>query len=187
MTFQHKKCDIFKFINTFHTSFGVYHSFFLFFVLLAFAGLGAKPFNILTTPPKKASMLRSRAKFEVIFKHNSGKVSELVRNRNKSSRTKEECTHVPSPEVFTKYYHMNSIQHLDTISQEDIVQNQYISLPYPSVSQDDIGAMKQYYNGNQRHLPLAIYSSLTLENINHYLFRGENNFMYVEMPFKRED
>ena len=65
----------------------------------------------------------------------------------------------------------------DTISENDPVTNQYLNLPYPTVTDEDIASEQAFYrsdryNGNM----FMIVESLTLEKMNHYLFNGSENF-----------
>ena len=77
------------------------------------------------------------------------------------------------------YAGLNSPAYLDSIIQDDIVQNQYSSLPYPAVSLNDIQIEQTYYYGNKQNTPWKIYYAFTLENINHFLYRGSNTFRWV--------
>ena len=63
---------------------------------------------------------------------------------------------------------------LDSIA--DQVRQQYLSFPYPFVSVDDIQLEKNYYNGPYRNIPLATYNFASLENVNHFLYKGGNSF-----------
>ena len=65
----------------------------------------------------------------------------------------------------------------DIISENDPVTNQYLNLPYPTVTDEYIATEQAFYrsdryNGNM----LTLYESLTLENMNHYLLNGSENF-----------
>ena len=63
----------------------------------------------------------------------------------------------------------------DTITRNDLVARQYKNLPYPLVSEHDISLEEQYYKNNEE-ASLIINPSITLENVNHYLHRGSENF-----------
>ena len=56
----------------------------------------------------------------------------------------------------------------------DPVTEQYQSLPYPPVSEVKLNDEEQYYKGNT--LPKSFFPHHALENINHYLHRGKENF-----------
>ena len=58
----------------------------------------------------------------------------------------------------------------------DLVRKQYMNLPYPYVSAENIQMEHEYYQGQQRNIPLLNYYSGALEFINHYLYRGQNSF-----------
>ena len=64
----------------------------------------------------------------------------------------------------------------DTLTQDDKVRNQYLSLPYPSVSKRELTAEWQYYKNRQNTTPYNEFYAFTLESLNHYLYKGENNF-----------
>ena len=68
-------------------------------------------------------------------------------------------------------------QNGDTLTQNDIVRDQYELLPYPPVTKESIEAIrKHYYNKDKRKDPLSRVPGSDLETINHYLFKGRNNF-----------
>ena len=64
-----------------------------------------------------------------------------------------------------------------TISENDAVTNQYVNLPYPTVTDKDIDSERDFYrsdwfNGRLKEL----FTSLTLETMNHILYNGSQNF-----------
>ena len=67
------------------------------------------------------------------------------------------------------------IKHGDTLTGNDLVTRQYESLPYPRVSEKDISEEEEYYKNDAETL-MVIFPTNTLENINHYLHRGNENF-----------
>ena len=67
----------------------------------------------------------------------------------------------------------------DTLTQDDIVRNQYSSLPYPAVSKRELAAELQHYKNTQNTTPYNTIFAFTLESLNHYLYKGENNFRWV--------
>ena len=64
----------------------------------------------------------------------------------------------------------------DTLSTSDAVTRQYLSLPYPSVSEEHLQAEKNHYLGPNRNDPHTTYTSLSLEYLNHFLYEGKNDF-----------
>ena len=64
----------------------------------------------------------------------------------------------------------------DTLSTSDAVTRQYLSLPYPSVSEEHLQAEKNHYLGPDRNDPHTTYTSLSLEYLNHFLYEGKNDF-----------
>ena len=64
----------------------------------------------------------------------------------------------------------------DTLSQTDAVTRQYLSLPYPSVSEDQLQAEQTHYMGPDRNMPHVTYTTLSLEYLNHFLYQGRNDF-----------
>ena len=100
------------------------------------------------------------------------------RQRNHNSTFGQHC-------CFSMYYN-NKItdkydypQYSDITPQDDIVQQQYLTLPYPPVHQSDILNEQIYYSGSEPTKPLNIYDAFTLENVNHFLFKGSNDFRYA--------
>ena len=67
----------------------------------------------------------------------------------------------------------------DTLTQDDIVRNQYSFLPYPAVSKRELEAEWQYYRNKQNTTPYNIIFAFTLESLNHYLYKGQNTFRWV--------
>ena len=77
------------------------------------------------------------------------------------------------------------IEQYDTLTQSDIVRNQYSTLPYPAVSHKLLAQEKAHYDNNlwpvkaygeMRPKPFGVSFGITLEAINHYLFKGKNQF-----------
>ena len=77
------------------------------------------------------------------------------------------------------------MEEYDTFTQSDIVRNQYLLLPYPAVSLEDLAQEKAHYRnkitsliayGENRTTPYNINFGMTLEAINHFLFKGKYNF-----------
>ena len=64
----------------------------------------------------------------------------------------------------------------DTTTQNDIVRNQYFSLPYPAVSRQDLIAEKLHYTNKKSHIPFLATFAFALESLNHFLYKGLNRF-----------
>ena len=73
-------------------------------------------------------------------------------------------------------YDSDSPGHFDTISQDDIVRNQYLSLPYPAVSQESLQSEQNHYHSDKWNTPFSYSAENTLESINHFLYKGGNDF-----------
>ena len=65
----------------------------------------------------------------------------------------------------------------DTSPQGDAVANQYLHLPYPVVTNADVAGEQNFYKSDRWNGEVMwLYASLTLENINHVLFNGDQTF-----------
>ena len=64
----------------------------------------------------------------------------------------------------------------DIQSQTDAVTRQYLSLPYPSVSEEQLQAEQTHYMGPDRNMPHVTCTTLSLEYLNHFLYQGSNDF-----------
>lgn len=64
----------------------------------------------------------------------------------------------------------------DTISYDDVVRNQYFTLPY-AVRKDRFNDERRHYVDRGRNTPYLVAQTIVLENLNHFLFNGRNNFM----------
>ena len=73
---------------------------------------------------------------------------------------------------------LESSGYYETLTKDDIVQNQYSLLPYPSVTEEDLADEKYYYEKlfSKRRKPYYYNYGITLEALNHFLFEGRNNF-----------
>ena len=74
-------------------------------------------------------------------------------------------------------YEEKLFDNFDTLSQDDIVRKQYALLPYPAVSRQDIERLRRHYNGNNRHVPGVVAPHNELDVVNHFLYKGRNEFM----------
>ena len=73
----------------------------------------------------------------------------------------------------------NVQRYSDRSSNDDHVQLQYLKLPYPKISYNTIRKEYKYYLNQNSNYYLSSYNSLELDYLNHYLYRGQNNFEYV--------
>ena len=80
----------------------------------------------------------------------------------------------------TSDHKSESPKQYDTLTQSDLVRNQYMTLPYPSVSQEDLHKEKIYYDTiykpGLRKKPWSVSSCITFEALNHFLYKGRNTF-----------
>ena len=68
----------------------------------------------------------------------------------------------------------------DTISDNDAVTNQYVNLPYPTVTDKEIADERDFYRSDLFDGGLKeLFLSLTLETMNHILYNGGQNFRYT--------
>ena len=67
----------------------------------------------------------------------------------------------------------NNEEHLEM---NDIVQKQYLMLPYPQFTQNDLSDESKYYQSLERSTPSLFAHLIQLEYINHYLFQGKQTF-----------
>ena len=87
---------------------------------------------------------------------------------------------IPTNNANTREQHSNLYQNGDTITQNDIVRSQYELLPYPTVTKERIEALRKHYGDeDKRDNPFARVPGSDLETINHYLFKGTNDFRWV--------
>ena len=80
---------------------------------------------------------------------------------------------------------INNSESIKNHEQKDIVLQQYLSLPYPAITNDVLDEEKYYYEqtpktinayGEMRIKPFRGNPGITLESINHYLYQGKNLF-----------
>ena len=92
----------------------------------------------------------------------------------------EYCTNINIHNSETSNRDLESPEHYDTLTQSDIVRNQYMTLPYPAVSQGDLEREKMYYdkiyNTGIRKIPYTISYGISFEALNHFLYKGRNTF-----------
>ena len=73
----------------------------------------------------------------------------------------------------------NSSSNGDTLSQNDFVVQHYENLPYPPFSKLDMNEEYNYYKQDIESIPKFGVPTNTLENLNHFLFKGKENFRCV--------
>ena len=64
----------------------------------------------------------------------------------------------------------------DTLTQNDLVTQQYASLPYPPFGEKEMKKEEIHYQTNGKAELKMGFRYITLENINHFLFSGSENF-----------
>ena len=86
----------------------------------------------------------------------------------------------------THQHGSNFYEILDTTSQDDVVKNQYSSLPYPPVSEHQMELEKIHYMSNySKQYPFDMYAPITLENMNHFLFNGNSSFRWASLNLEK--
>jgi len=92
----------------------------------------------------------------------------------------EYCTNMHIHNNETSNHDLETPEHYDTLTQSDIVRNQYMTLPYPAISQGKLKNEKTYYDKKYktgiRKIPYTINRSILLEALNHFLYKGRNTF-----------
>ena len=90
------------------------------------------------------------------------------------------CTELYIHNNETYEHDLDTPLHYDTLSQNDIVRNQYLTLPYPAVSEEELRNEKIYYDTiyktGIRKLPYIVNYGISFEALNHYLYKGRNTF-----------
>ena len=121
--------------------------------------------------------------------------NQLLRNRNnkehKSEFKQNFCDLEAVQNDVDAKNNLVAFETFDTLTQSDVVRNQYSNLPYPAVTLEDLNAEKSYYDdmrwpvnayGKLRNKPFRVTPGVTLEAINHFLFNGRNDFRYEIKP-----
>ena len=85
------------------------------------------------------------------------------------------CMHLAKSSDSDAKEYRSEFPSYDVISDDDVVRNQYKALPYPSVSEEELLREEAYYKRKTSD-PYVMYYSWNLENLNHYLFEGKNDF-----------
>ena len=63
----------------------------------------------------------------------------------------------------------------DTLTASDLVTRQYENLPYPQVKEADLLKEEDYYKRDNPTIS-SIFPTHILQKLNHFLYRGEQNF-----------
>ena len=109
---------------------------------------------------------------------NESCVNSFLRSELQGSGTqKYTCVSNHVQRRINENHGLKSMADWDTLTSDDIVRKQYAKLPYPAVTQRDIQLLRAHYNSDRQHIPFAIAPTQALETINHYLYRGRNNFL----------
>ena len=104
---------------------------------------------------------------------NDQRIYPIYTNKHTCNETYNQCRTLNLQDVNVHGYSDNSV------SNEDIVQLQYMKLPYPTIRYKTIEMEYKYYHGQKKKYPLSSQYSMKLEYINHYLYEGKNCFEYV--------
>ena len=76
----------------------------------------------------------------------------------------------------TRYLPREAEAAFDTLTQNDLVTQQYASLPYPPFGEEEIMKEEIHYETNSNADIKVGFTDITLENINHFLFSGSESF-----------
>ena len=78
-------------------------------------------------------------------------------------------------------YRMRDESHIigDSLLATDLVVTHYESLPYPPFSKIDAQNEYKYYKDKEDPKPIYGALTITLDNLNHFLFHGDQSFRYV--------
>ena len=105
----------------------------------------------------------------------------------KSKLIKSSCEINIAGRNSSKRINQGTVDSYDTLTQSDVVRNQYSTLPFPAVTLEDLNVEKAYYDNKQwpvraygeiRNKPFRVTPGVTLEAINHFVYNGKNNFRY---------
>ena len=103
--------------------------------------------------------------------------TEFSNESNGSSKANQySCININRQNDIINAYGSDSPEYWDTITKDDLVRNQYLALPYPAVTENAIQKEQHHYNSNKQNKPFPIYVPIILERINHFLFKGNNDF-----------
>ena len=165
-----RQCKITCHCTRVNFSFCIYYGLLFFYKMHAFAHLRDMSYNIHNEQEKSIANshflahLNNMPDLRLVSKH------KFATDRNHTTSIKRSICIEIQPT------NLNSETYVDTITQDDRVRQQYALLPYPPVTESYIQRMKIYYDEDVRNIPFTISPGITLENINHFLYRGRNLF-----------
>ena len=81
--------------------------------------------------------------------------------------------------AFEMCHKFDDAEYADTSNDDDTVRMQYQSLPYPPVTTRYMRSWEMHYKDGGRNMPYTIHPELSLDILNHYLFRGACFFRWV--------
>ena len=105
-------------------------------------------------------------------------VVNFFTDKNRKSSIKQECD--------SKWIGLES----DTLSKDDSVRKQYLSLPYPAVPEHALRAEYNHYKGRKKRTKVQPYQpvlGIDLERLNHFLFEGKQNFRYRSIVIENDE
>ena len=105
--------------------------------------------------------------------HNNLSILSNIKN---ASSSPQDASNIPHRCISVSINNINVNGYGDTFSANDNVQNQYVRLPYPLISDEEYQQEKRYYENHDRIKPFRIHHNLVLDRLNHFLYNGENNF-----------
>ena len=100
---------------------------------------------------------------------------DVYKSQRSNFTIKEICKAMTSVRVIHVDHKQNDYEKYDGMSEDDIVRGQYKSLPYPPVPEEELKQEEKFYTENSFRMYHKIHV-LDLESVNHYLYRGQNDF-----------
>ena len=104
---------------------------------------------------------------------------KIIQTSSLDRKNQENCTENAGLLHKTHFKHNDKTFNLqeEDVEMKDIVQRQYLALPYPPFTEAQISEEARYYQNPENTTPSLFSYLIQLEYINHYLFRGKHNFM----------
>ena len=134
------------------------------------------------------SIIYITATFNILLTHNDIYCVSCEESAIKAATSNENIETKHIADVKRNYCSNQTINNSESskyYEQKDIVLQQYLSLPYPAITNDVLDEEKYYYEqtpktintyGEKRIKPFRGNPGITLESINHYLYQGKNLF-----------
>ena len=94
---------------------------------------------------------------------------------SKKSTIKQFCRVIASLCLIDFDQNKNDYEKYDGMSEDDIVRSQYKLLPFPPVTEEKLKQEEKFYIENRFKMYHNSYV-LDLESLNHFLYRGQNDF-----------